>query len=121
MTLEQALLNQAAEECCEIGQRCSKAMRFGTEEVQSGQDLTNGERVTYEFGDLWVVMAVLNELGLVPDIKPELQKRKIDKILKYLNKSIDEDQVDPSRGFISLEQVEAALETVKKEIELELA
>lgn len=47
MTEEDILLLQLAEECAEVIQRVSKSLRFGLQEVQIGQSLTNSKRLTY--------------------------------------------------------------------------
>lgn len=56
MTREEHLLTIAAEECAEVAQRLSKALRFGMDEVQPGQELTNRERIYEEY---WHLRAVL--------------------------------------------------------------
>lgn len=56
----QFLLNLVAEECTEVGQRASKAIRFGLNEVQKGQDLNNKERLHLELTDLVAVISILN-------------------------------------------------------------
>lgn len=56
----QFLLNLLAEECTEVGQRASKAIRFGLNEVQKGQDLDNKERLHLELTDLVAVVLLLN-------------------------------------------------------------
>ncbi|MEH6358963.1 MAG: hypothetical protein V7745_08235 [Pseudomonadales bacterium] len=40
------------EECAEVTQRASKAIRFGLEEVQPGQEYTNAQRLAHEIGDI---------------------------------------------------------------------
>lgn len=68
MTRLEHLLTIAAEECTEIGQRVSKALRFTLGEVQPGQALTNAERIMYEFRDLQAVMEMLEDEGALPSI-----------------------------------------------------
>lgn len=53
------------EECAEVAQRATKAMRFGMREVQPGQELRNDERLSHEFGDLLTVAALCRDLGLI--------------------------------------------------------
>lgn len=53
------LLSIVGEECNEVGQRCSKAARFGMDEIQPGQSLTNSERILQEFNDLVGAMELL--------------------------------------------------------------
>jgi hypothetical protein len=59
MTRLEHLLTIAMEECSELAQRLSKAQRFGLEEVQPGQLLTNLERIRYEYSDLVAVLEMI--------------------------------------------------------------
>ena len=90
MTQEQNLLTILAEECAEVAQRASKAIRFTPEEVQPGQDLTNAERIVYEFNDLYAVMELLFENCITDKIvdvaQVGLKKEKIRKYLEYSQK-----------------------------------
>lgn len=52
MTRTEHLLVILSEECSEVAQRCSKALRFGLEEIQPGQDKTNAQRIMDEINDL---------------------------------------------------------------------
>lgn len=63
MNRSEHLLSCLAEECCEVGQRVSKALRFGLAEVQAGQPLTNAERIAEELRDLWSVALMLSDEG----------------------------------------------------------
>jgi hypothetical protein len=65
MTREEHLLTVASEECAEVAQRVSKALRFGLEEIQPGQRFTNAERIMHEYADLCAAMEMLEEEGLV--------------------------------------------------------
>ena len=58
MTKQEHLLTIAAEECVEVAQRLTKALRFGMEEVQPGQTLTNRERIYAEYYDLRAVLGM---------------------------------------------------------------
>lgn len=60
MTRHELLLAQVAEECAEIGKRAVKALRFGMEQTQPGQELTNHERIRQEFCDLVAVMDMVD-------------------------------------------------------------
>jgi NTP pyrophosphatase (non-canonical NTP hydrolase) len=57
--IDRELLTILAEECCEVGQRVSKALRFGLSEIQLGQPLDNAQRISEELGDL---LGVVDEL-----------------------------------------------------------
>lgn len=82
------VMTQAAEECVEIAQRLSKALRFGMYEVQEGQPQTNHDRVKQEFNDLLGVLHFLDEeCGTCFDIgRPDWDaiRDKINKVKKYL-------------------------------------
>lgn len=87
MTREEHLLSCLAEECCEIGQRVSKALRFGLQEVQPGQTLTNAERIVAEYHDLLAVAFMLKEEGLLPfpsNPPLDLVDAKVAKVEKFM-------------------------------------
>lgn len=63
MTKEQFLLMKCMEEASEFGVRCSKAARFGQDQIQPGQLLNNRERIIDEFNDL---VACMQLLGIDP-------------------------------------------------------
>ena len=90
MTEEQILLTILGEECNEIAQRASKAIRFGSTEIQPGQEFTNAERICYEFNDLYATMLLLREKGILPEIQNttsiDSKKEKIERFNKYSEK-----------------------------------
>ena len=45
MTREEHLLTIVAEECNEVAQRATKALRFSLEEIEPGQEFSNRERL----------------------------------------------------------------------------
>lgn len=59
MTKKEHLLTILSEECIETAQRVSKALRFGLQEIQPGQELTNAQRIVYEFNDILAMMEML--------------------------------------------------------------
>ena len=59
----QYLLVCLAEECAEVSHRAMKALRFGLDEIQPGQTLTNRERLVEELHDLISVAAILNTMA----------------------------------------------------------
>lgn len=77
MTEEQHLLTCLGEECNEVAQRCSKAVRFGMHEQQPGQYLDNKQRIEDELGDL---LAVAEMLGLRLEANPS----KAEKVRRYM-------------------------------------
>lgn len=69
MNINEHLLTIAAEECNEVAQRISKALRFGMEQVQKAHDdqpeqnprqLTNRQRIREEFIDLVAVLEMID-------------------------------------------------------------
>ena len=86
MTREDLLLLIFSEECNEVAQRVSKALRFGLDEVQIGQDNNNSDRIVYELSDLFAVYEMLRDEGILPDIKSydlNVKKKKVEKYLLY--------------------------------------
>jgi hypothetical protein len=81
MNKEQYLLICLAEECTEVGQRCTKALRFGLGEIQEGQQLNNAERLALEITDL---TAVLREL--ISCIDPHVREDKMEEPEVLLDK-----------------------------------
>lgn len=88
LTKEQYLLSCLSEECAETIQRVTKILRFGMNEVQEGQLLTNAERLAYEFNDILGVMTVLCNITNIPDIADDKQiEKKAEKLVKYMEYS----------------------------------
>lgn len=65
LTKEQYLLTVLMEECAEVAQRASKAIRFGVSERQPGQPFDNGKRLVDEVVDLYETFDQLLELGTI--------------------------------------------------------
>lgn len=80
MTVQEHLLVGIMEECDELSQRISKALRFGMEEVQPGQELTNRQRIIYELNDL---IGLLKFASLYEE-RVTQQRDKVAKFNKYL-------------------------------------
>lgn len=70
MNKTEHLLICLAEECAEVAQRVSKALRFGLGEIQMGQPLTNAERISQELHDLIAVALMLEKKGVLKDVVP---------------------------------------------------
>jgi hypothetical protein len=80
-------LMEEAFECLDhMGPRASKAIRFGLDEVQPGQDRTNRQRLTQEIGDLCAVIDRLAECGVLSMAEiiaaKERKKPKLDKYIQ---------------------------------------
>lgn len=79
------LLSHLAKECSEVAIRCTKAQMFGLNEIQPGQELTNRERILYEFADILAIADVMREVGILPDmnaLSPEVEARVREKKVK---------------------------------------
>jgi len=62
---QREILTILIEEAAEVQQRATKALRFGLEEVQPGQELTNAERLAREVGDFETMTEMALEEGLI--------------------------------------------------------
>lgn len=86
------LLCILAEECAEVAQNASKAQRFGLDDCEPGQQLTNEERIWNELNDLHAVAEMLlkerefanngQSRGLDKG-KIEAKKQRVEKYLLY--------------------------------------
>jgi len=81
MTNEQYLLTLLAEECAEVGQRATKAIRFGLEDPKGAQPgfSSNKERLIEEINDLLVVVEMLFGENYVDKTQQNNKKEKIQK------------------------------------------
>lgn len=88
---ERELLTILIEECAEVQQRATKLLRFGKDEIQPGQPLTNAERLGEEIGDLSAMVKMLTDCGVVPAHSIIVgQVRKPARVEKYLQSPPDE-------------------------------
>ena len=88
--IKRELLTILAEECCEVGQRVSKALRFGIDEIQPGQDLTNAERIMQEVGDIQAVLTLCEDEGIVNrDTVESFASKKMPKLEAYLQSATE--------------------------------
>jgi len=79
------LLDILAEECSEVAIRVSKALRFGLEEIQPGQTLTNRQRIMVEVNDLYASLKMLHDDGIIdPNPDPDAVQAKIAKVETFL-------------------------------------
>jgi len=83
---ENFLLLSLMEECAEVAQRCSKAIKFGLKEKQLDQNLTNNERLIDELEDLYGVAKVLQDEESINHTNFErvlAKKPRLEKYFKY--------------------------------------
>ncbi len=82
------LLTCLAEEAVEVAQRATKALRFGCDEVQPGQGLSNTRRIRQELNDLIAVAEMLEEAGvLVLPLEVDAIDRKKAKVAAFMEYS----------------------------------
>lgn len=94
MTRADHLLVILMEECAEVAQRCSKALRFGIDDVQEDQPLPNSERIGVELDDLLAVVGMLRDEGILRDIYVPAQIRKVQRVEDYLDYSQGEGRLE---------------------------
>lgn len=85
MNRKEILLSQLSEECAEIAQDVSKALRFGTDNTCHNSGKTNAEKITSEMNDLMGVFFTLCDEGILPNIdmgKVEEKRFKIEHFMK---------------------------------------
>lgn len=87
MKLNDFLLMLLAEECSEVSQRVCKSLRFGNDETQNGQEMSNKERLSEEVMDLLTIVDILQTKELIDisnfDNHRIKKEEKIEKYLKY--------------------------------------
>lgn len=93
MTRQEYLLTILSEECAEVIQEISKALRFGLEEIYPEKGITNSERITAELHDIIAVVEMLRNEGCLEreDIIKVLaaikvKQGKIEEYLRYSKK-----------------------------------
>jgi hypothetical protein len=79
------LLTILGEECAEVAVRCSKAKRFGLQEVQPGHALTNAQRIMAEVQDVFAALEMLGTEGALETmVDPVAIDKKIAKVEEFL-------------------------------------
>jgi|TARA_R110000796_G_C14262349_1_gene400149 NTP pyrophosphatase (non-canonical NTP hydrolase) len=88
MTNEQHLLTILAEECAEVGQRATKAIRFGLEDPAGAQPgfSSNKKRLLEEINDLLAVVNLLFGEDYINNNQQKLKKIKIEKYTQLSKK-----------------------------------
>lgn len=89
MNRSEHLLTCLAEECAEVAQRVSKALRFGLDEVQPGQPLNNAQRIEEELADLIAVIGLLVREGVIEPPQPDYDGKR-EKIEHFMAISRDQ-------------------------------
>lgn len=90
MNRTEHLLVILSEECAELSKEVSKALRFGLNDHEPNQILTNKEKIVNEFNDLFAVMGMLKNDNIFTDgelITPNSINSKMAKVEKWLKYS----------------------------------
>ena len=82
MTRDEHLQLIAIEECGELAHRLSKALRFGMDQVQPNQPLTNRERIIAEYCDLIAAMEMIGITSL-DRAMIDAKHRKVERYLAF--------------------------------------
>jgi len=89
MTRKEHLLVTFAEECAEVIKEVSKALRFGLDDHAPDTTETNRERITNEFNDLFAVMVMLQDEGVIKEKDLltteaiEAKRKKVEHFMQY--------------------------------------
>lgn len=83
--LTRELLEILAEECAEVVQRVTKALRFGMDESQPGQPFTNAARIGHEVGDILATLERLQDINVLrrADVAHGVESKR-QQLAKYL-------------------------------------
>lgn len=100
---QRELLICLIEECAEVSKRATKALRFGLEEIQPGQALSNAYRITEETGDILGIVKLLQDENIVSssNVLELLALRKEDKMKIWLQHNKDGTNVKNTEGKLS--------------------
>lgn len=105
MTKTEHILATLAEECAEVAQATSKALRFGLDEPEvniaryTGKGRNNRERIADEVADMVGVIEMLTELGITEIAEGLTDRERIDakkaKVAYFLQYAIEQGAVTP--------------------------
>lgn len=90
------LLAHFSEECAETAVRACKAVRYGLDDIQPGQSLTNAQRIAEKLLGLITTVGILESEGVILMPRDEgVERRKLDKarrILKHIELRLQQQQ-----------------------------
>lgn len=87
MNTTEYLLSCLIEECAEVIQRATKAQRFGLNEIQPEQSLTNEARLRIEVADVFATVLLLADEGVNLEPLDEMIRAKKIKVEKFMSYS----------------------------------
>lgn len=74
MNYKEYLLTLLAEECAEVQKLCTKAQRFGLEDTEPNDHITNAENMVHELGDVTAIVEMMVEEGMISAPAPSREK-----------------------------------------------
>ena len=86
MNRQEHLLTVLMEECAEIQQAVAKSLRFGLEDRKSISTQMNIEDITSELNDLYGIVELINESGVLlvrDENKVKAKKKKVEYFINY--------------------------------------
>ena len=85
------ILTILQEECAEVIVEVSKCFRFGPDQMMTGLDVTNMQRLQKELGDLQAMIELLidNKVGITTQGLKEAKKAKFEKLKQWSNLKIN--------------------------------
>lgn len=89
MNRHEHLLVILGEECAEVQQRVTKALRFGMNEMQPNQDYTNEGRLIQEINDWVAAVEMVFGCPIADLLNDGMIASKKEKVERYLNFSRD--------------------------------
>jgi NTP pyrophosphatase (non-canonical NTP hydrolase) len=99
MNVEEHLLICLAEECAEVAQACSKALRFGlADQWPERGDITNAENIARELEDLFGVVRMLYARGMIRDCDNARTLAKSRKVANYMAYARARGTLEPERA-----------------------
>jgi len=85
------ILTILGEECAEVIVEISKCMRFGPDQIMSGRELTNLQRLQNEIGDVLAMVELLTDkhIGITTQGLKKAKKSKFEKLSVWSNIKIN--------------------------------
>ena len=88
MNTKEHLLTCLAEECAELQQAISKALRFGLQDRYPGSNTTNAQDIAKESVDVLAVIDLLQEQGIIskprePQAMVDAKRKRVNEYMKY--------------------------------------
>ena len=81
MNKQEHILTVLAEECNELAQACSKALRFGLHNTKTGKTVNNRKKISREFNDIYAMVKLLRKNKAIPYSISE--KRVANKMIRF--------------------------------------